>query len=160
MKKLTSFTLGETYYFTIYEVRGFIDLHTVVDFLEDVNRAVFDYRYDNKKGNKIKSIDNTELTAIIEKVKEKSPTLYFGIAHTKYKDAEITRDKLCDGGTEGTFKVQLYNLDYYPSGDCDYIIFMTNMSVKEELRERIMLRISPMVFHYFFKPSYDLSKEK
>ena len=157
MNKLTSFTLGETYYFNIYEVRGFIDLHTVVDFLKDVNSAVFNYRYDN---NKIKSISDTELTTIIEKVKEKSPTLCFGIAHTRCKDAEGIRDKLCDGGTEGTFKVQLYNLEYYPSGDCNYTIFMTDMTVKKEMRERIMLRISPMVFHYFFKPSYDLPKEK
>ena len=156
MKKLTAFTLGETYYFTIYEVRGFIDLHTVVSFLEDINSAVFDYKYDNK----IKSMSAAELTAIVEKVKEKSPTLCFGIAHTNYKDAENTRDKLCDGGTEGTFKVQLYDLEYYPSGNCDYIIFMTNMSVKKEMRERIMLRISPIVFHYFFKPSYDLPEEK
>ena len=156
MKKLTSFTLGETYYFTIYEIRGFIELHTVVSFLKDVDSAVFWYKSDNK----LKSISNTELTTIIEKVKEKFPTLCFGTAHTKYKDAENARDKLCDGGTEGTFKVQLYGLDNYPNGDCDYTIFMTDMTVKKEMRERIMLRISPTVFHYFFKTSYDLLEEK
>ncbi len=152
MKKLTSFTLGDTYYFNIYEIRGFIDLHTVVHFLEDIDTAIFEY----KRSNNIKSVNSTEVIAIIEKVKKKSPSLCFGAAYKKYKMADKARDKLCDGGTEGTFKIQLYELNNYPSGDCDYTIFITDMSVKKEMRERIMLRISPIVFHYLFKPSYDL----
>ena len=82
MKKLTSFTLGDTYYFNIYEIRGFIDLHTVVYFLEDIDTAIFEYKRDND----IKSLNSAEVIAIIEKVKEKAPTLCFGPAYKKYKD--------------------------------------------------------------------------
>lgn len=130
--------LGRYFFTNIVEFRGFIGLHQVMDALEDITHT---YIMSGRKDNIDKLVN--------EKVMKYS--ICFGLSYKTFKQANNICSKICDGETEHTFKVEVYMKESYPSGNSDYICYVTDCSIKDKKRwERIEIGLDAKLIEKIF----------
>ena len=130
--------LGRYFFTNIVEFRGFINLHHLMDCLEDIT---YTYIMGGRKSD----------VAILVNEKEINHNLCFGISYKTFKQADNRCSKICDGETEHTFKVEVYMKESYPSGNSDYICYITDCSIKDKKRwERIEIGLDAKLIEKIF----------